>query len=172
MTIEECFKKHCVTVNFEILSLYRWGDVTIFFVNPNNNDTENVSFNIAFPLSDVGLKQLEKLYKEFCKDEGIPYNTVEEIRLERVAETYNALIHNYTWSDICKKAEDTGYGDPRLTAKDNARYAVQQLVLEEKGINIEDAEIPEEEVSYYTDLWHIRFDGNGSIAKYKIKEEE
>ncbi len=73
-----------------------------------------------------------------------------------------------TWDEIYERAEETGYGDPRLKAKDEARYQVGQLVLEKEGIDIEEAEVPEEEVDYYAGLWNIRFDENGNIDYYEL----
>lgn len=73
-----------------------------------------------------------------------------------------------TWDEIYERAEDCGYGSEELDAKDEARYQVQQLVLEKENVDIEEAECPEEEVDYYTGLWNIRFDENGNITYYEM----
>ena len=68
-----------------------------------------------------------------------------------------------TWNEIYERAEDTGCGDPRLQAKDEARFQVGQLVKERENIDIEETECPEEEVDYYAEAWNIQFDENGNI---------
>ena len=73
-----------------------------------------------------------------------------------------------TWDEIYERAEDCGYRSEELDAKDEARYQVQQLVLEKENVDIEEAECPEEEVDYYTGLWNIRFDENGNITYYEM----
>lgn len=73
-----------------------------------------------------------------------------------------------TWDEIYERAEDCGYSSDELTAKDEARWQVRNLVLEKKNIDIEESECPEGEVDYYTSLWNIRFDENGNIECYMV----
>ena len=73
-----------------------------------------------------------------------------------------------TWDDIYDRADDCAYGSDELTAKDEARWQVRNLVLEKKNVDIENAECPEDEVDYYAGLWNVRFDENGNIKCYEI----
>lgn len=73
-----------------------------------------------------------------------------------------------TWDQIYDNAIDTGCGDERLRIKDIARYEVECLVMDLLGYNINDAEIPEEEVDHYTSLWDIQFNKEGRIKRYKM----
>lgn len=73
-----------------------------------------------------------------------------------------------TWDEIYERAEGCAFGSNELIAKDNARWEVRNLVLEKEKYDIETAEIPEEEVDYYTDLWNIEFYDNGDIKYYEI----
>ena len=52
----------------------------------------------------------------------------------------------YTWDELYKRAEDKGFGEPELKAKDNARWELAEVIEEECGYNIDDCEIPEEEI--------------------------
>ena len=69
-----------------------------------------------------------------------------------------------TWDEIYERADGKGYGSDELTAKDNARAAVRNLVLDIEDIDIEDAECPEDEVEYYAKRWHLHFDESGNIV--------
>lgn len=75
-----------------------------------------------------------------------------------------------TWDEIYERAEDKPCGSDELNAKDEARFEVGSLVMEKENYDIETAEIPEEEVEYYCDLYDIRFDEDGKISSYKIKQ--
>ena len=70
-----------------------------------------------------------------------------------------------TWDDIYIRADGKGFGSDELEAKDNARYEVQQFVIEKENYDLETAEIPEEEVDYYCDKYDIFFDGRGHIIE-------
>lgn len=69
----------------------------------------------------------------------------------------------YTWDMLYERADGCGCGDYKLKAKDNARENVRQYILDEKGIDIEDAEIPEEEVEYWCDKLGLMFDEDGRL---------
>ena len=70
-----------------------------------------------------------------------------------------------TWDEIYQRAEDKPYGSDELDAKDEARYEVQQFVLEQENYDLETAEIPEEEVDYYCEKYDIFFDEQGHIIE-------
>lgn len=73
-----------------------------------------------------------------------------------------------TWDEIYERANDKGYGSDELTAKDQARWEVRNLVLEKERVDIEEEECPEDEVDYYTNMWNIQFNENGNITYYEI----
>ncbi|MCR5453163.1 MAG: hypothetical protein K6F00_11105 [Lachnospiraceae bacterium] len=73
-----------------------------------------------------------------------------------------------TWDEIYANAENCGYGSDELTAKDNARWEVGNLVYKKIGVDIEEEECPEEEVDDYVERWDIKFDKEGHIVSYKI----
>lgn len=55
----------------------------------------------------------------------------------------------YTWDDLYERADGTGFGDPELTAKNNARAELTEIIEEACGYNIDDCEIPEEEIDWF-----------------------
>ena len=71
-----------------------------------------------------------------------------------------------TWDEIYRRADDCGYGSDELTAKDNARWDVRNLVLEKEDYDLEEAECPEDKVDYYCGLHEIRFYPDGRIDTY------
>ena len=83
--------KNGITINCDV-EPHRWGDVTVFFYNTANKREDSTSFDVENPLCPSGLEDLNALYKDFCKEEKIPTNTVREISLEHTAETYDELI--------------------------------------------------------------------------------
>ena len=85
------------------------------------------------------------------------------IRREDVMEACEISV---TWDDLYKLAEDTGCGDPRLKAKDNARGSVADLA-EELGLdNPEEAEVPEDVIEDICLRYKVLFDLNGHIVSY------
>lgn len=73
----------------------------------------------------------------------------------------------YTWSDLCIRAEETGYGDPKLRAKDNARGVLTDIIEELKGYLIDDCDCPEEEIDYFlenADRDYL-FDEDGNLVE-------
>ena len=55
----------------------------------------------------------------------------------------------YTWDDLYERAEDAACGEPNLRAKDNARFVLREIIEEIKGYDIEECEIPEEEIEIF-----------------------
>ena len=80
-----------ISINCDV-GLHRWGNVIVFFYNTASDREDSTSFDVREPLLPSGLDELDALYKDFCKEEKIPINTVSEISLENVAETYDELI--------------------------------------------------------------------------------
>ena len=73
----------------------------------------------------------------------------------------------YTWDDLYERAMGTGYGDPECSAKDNARWILTEIIKELKGYDIDECEIPEEEVDRFleeSDRAYL-FDEDGNLAE-------
>lgn len=90
MTIMKA-SKNGIVINCNI-GLHRWGAVTVSFFNTADNREDSTSFDVENPLCPSGLEELNALYKDFCKEEKIPTNTVIAISLEHTAETYDELM--------------------------------------------------------------------------------
>lgn len=79
----------------------------------------------------------------------------------------------YTWDDLYERADGTGFGDPELTAKDKARFQLTEIIQRECGYNIDDCEIPEEEIDGF--LWEsdkeYLFDEDGNLIKLVKKHQ-
>lgn len=71
----------------------------------------------------------------------------------------------YTWDDLYERAEGTGCGDPELRAKDNARGILTDIIKEQTGIDVDECEIPEEEIESFLEKAgrEYLFDENGSL---------
>lgn len=72
----------------------------------------------------------------------------------------------YTWDDLYKRADGTGFGDPELRAKDNARFILTEIIKEVEGYDIEDCECPEAEIDWFldnTDEQYL-FDEDGNLV--------
>lgn len=76
----------------------------------------------------------------------------------------------YDWDGIYERKMDKGYGDPELTAYDNARYYIECCMTEE-GIDVENAECPEEEIDFWlaNQSFVILFDEDGNFVKQEPK---
>ncbi len=94
MTIKQCLSKKGMIADCEVKG-HRCGEVCVYFHNTDENRDDSTCFDIMFPLGsplkDEGIDELDKLYKEFCKENNIPRNTVDEIHLTCVAENMDEL---------------------------------------------------------------------------------
>lgn len=76
-------------------------------------------------------------------------------------------MKKYTWDDLYEIADSAACGDPELKAKDNARFILTEIIEELKGYNIDECEIPEEEIDYFlknADRDYL-FDENGNLVE-------
>ena len=73
-----------------------------------------------------------------------------------------------TWDDIYKRAEDTAYGDPKLRAKDEARWEVRDLILDLCGHDIEEDECTEDSVEDCCNALNIQFDEFGIMTSVTL----
>lgn len=80
-------------------------------------------------------------------------------------------MKKYTWDEIYEKAIGTSYGDYELKVKDNAREQTRWFAIEHGNEDLEKAEIPEEMVERYCDIYGLFFDGDGNIIESKNGEE-
>lgn len=64
---------------------------------------------------------------------------------------------------------DIGYGHWALKAKDNMRYAIEQLMLKD-GTDIENSSDPEVDEEAYADEHKIKFDAHGNIISMDGKD--
>ena len=71
-----------------------------------------------------------------------------------------------TWDDLYRMAENSGFGDPELRAKDNARWQVHELAIEQGCYDLELEDCPEDAVEDLCDNLNIRFDRKGNILTY------
>ncbi len=90
MTILECIRSKGMTIDCEV-SLHRCGEVEVCFYNTDDGRDDATSFDINDPLSKQGENELDELFREFCKENNLPRNTVDEIRLTCVAESMDEL---------------------------------------------------------------------------------
>lgn len=77
---------------------------------------------------------------------------------------------NMTWDEIYEAAVDTGFGDDRLKAKDEARYQVKSLAMELGGSDLDKDECPEGTVDDYCKAMKIRFDERGNIVDLTLPD--
>lgn len=73
----------------------------------------------------------------------------------------------YTWDELYERATGKGFGESELSAKDNARWELTEIIKEVEGYNIDDCEIPEEEIESFlekSDKEYL-FDENGHLKE-------
>lgn len=80
----------------------------------------------------------------------------------------------YTWDDLYERADDKGYGSQELTAKDEARYELRNMIMESQGYDIEQCECPEEEIDCFlnTRVQEYLFDENGNFVCLRKKNKD
>lgn len=142
--------------------------------HPNDTETEyfpdrehpnDSSFNIGFAApvpvesmypqsaTDIWIDnvchELEKDFGAYIKWEGgerTERTFEDELSARKEVTLISAKNRGfYSWDDIYTLAMETGFGDSRLSAKDNARGCISDIALK-FGIDIENSEIPEEAI--------------------------
>lgn len=85
--------------------------------------------------------------------------------------TYD-MDHNYfTWDELFDKAISAGFLSDELKAKDNARSAMRDVILDKTGVDIDKSESAEDEIDKFlneSDTTYY-FDESGNIAREVIK---
>ncbi len=84
MTIKECINKKGIVVDCE-LSGSRIGTYEVQFINSSTGDDDFVTFDVTHPGTVSGNDKCAKLFSEFCIDEGIHQNTVDEIHITKAS---------------------------------------------------------------------------------------
>lgn len=79
----------------------RWGTVNIDFINSEDNSYDEVQFDVEINGNIFRCKELEELFREFCKENNYSPNMVENVVLIRSADTYEQLM--------ALEAEEEGY---------------------------------------------------------------
>lgn len=82
------------------------------------------------------------------------------------------IIKLYTWDDIYDRADGKGYGDDELTAKDNARWNVRNLAINNGYPDLEETECPEDMVEFYCEEFDILFNEDGNIVEHSFEIEK
>ena len=117
--------------------------------------------------TDYGERPIDVVMYTWGDPSQEDYTDKTVLRREAVMD---ALELTYTWNDISMMADGTGHGDPKLKAKDWARWQVHGLALDKGLDDPEEAEIPEEAVEEICEKYDIRFCSNGEIISYKGME--
>lgn len=87
MTVKQYILKHGLRYDCEP-GLHRAISVIITFTNISG---ENDSTEFSLTLNDP-VNELDRLFSEFCKENGFPRNTVTYISIVRAAQTMNQLV--------------------------------------------------------------------------------
>lgn len=81
-------------------------------------------------------------------------------------------MEKYTWDEIYERAENKACFEPELRVKDEARWQVRNYAIELGYEDLEEAEIPEERVEDYCNMFGILFDEKGNIVDPSISKEK
>jgi hypothetical protein len=106
-------------------------------------------------------KWIEKWINSQCCGKYVAYSvrSVEMIKL-------------YTWDDVYDRADGKRYGDDELTAKDNARWNVRNLAINNGYPDLEETECPEDMVEFYCEEFDILFNEDGNIVEHSLDIEK
>ena len=76
----------------------------------------------------------------------------------------------YDWDEIYERKTNKGFGDPELTAYDNARFYLESCMTED-GVDIDSLENIEEEIDHWLTKqpFIILFDEDGNFVKQEPK---
>ena len=133
-------------------------------------------------VSIVG-KDFSKQVIDLRYDTSFDRNNKEK-RIEHWAKTYwngkdgayslesFEIIKLYTWDDIYDRADGKGYGDDELMAKDNARWNVRNLAINNGYPDLEETECPEDMVEFYCEEFDILFNEDGNIVEHSFEIEK
>lgn len=145
--------------------IHFYDEIHSYFVDSDLSDSLSDSNIICLHELDNHLISL--LYDYYLSSEFTSINNWDSITDLVVSFSHKPI---YSWDEIYERAEDTGCGFPELAAKDEARHQLGVLILEEKGVDVENAELfdsAEEEIDNFlkTRAKNVWFDEYGNIIK-------
>lgn len=86
MTIRKTIEEKGWNIECNEMSCYRAMIVHVGFIDANGNDDET-----SFDIAAYDVKELDTLYSDFCKENGLKRNTVTSISVVAVAESMEKL---------------------------------------------------------------------------------
>lgn len=98
MNISDFLKKNSVVI--ETGNVKQWSTVVVSFER-DDNTTDEVSFDIESVLTSAGIKDLNELFSDFCKEDAVFKPVVNGVTVVRTANTYDELME--------LEAEEEGY---------------------------------------------------------------
>lgn len=75
-----------------------------------------------------------------------------------------------TWDEIYDRAIGQSFGSEALKAKDEARFQISSLMVENGKPNPENNECPEECVEIFCRKYSVTFDKKGNITGYDFSD--
>ena len=75
-----------------------------------------------------------------------------------------------TWNEFCEASKNTVCSDSAITAKDEAKQQVRQLVMDLDAPDLDEAECPEDAVGNYCNAMKIQFSKSGDILNDEKEE--
>lgn len=109
---------------------------------------------------DALINELAEMLNEAEDDEDETLVNIILEYLNEVKKVY-ADYSPYTFDDLYELADGSAFGDPRLDAKDNARWCMAEIIKEDTGVDVEECECPEDEIFDYLETHDVFFDKDG-----------
>jgi len=88
MRLKECIRKNGLQI--EVDTLKRWQSVDIDFINADGREDET-QFDVKAVCTRSGIDELEKLYRDFCRENRFPENTVQSVTVVKNANSLEKL---------------------------------------------------------------------------------
>jgi len=105
-----------------------------------------------------------------CVECGVPYIEEPCRELNNMFEPVKeGKYATYTWDELYERADGCACGSPELKAKDEARWKLRELIKYRTGTDIEQCEIPEEEIDRFLEQSEetFYFNRNGHLVGVK-----
>lgn len=128
---------------------------------------DRLSDNNIICLYELDDSLISLLYDYYLSSEFVSIDGWDSITNLVVSFSHKPIC---SWDEIYERAENAVFGSPELAAKDEARHQLGGLILEEKGVDVEDTELfesAEEEIDNFLKARseNIWFDEYGNIIK-------
>lgn len=88
MTIQECITRNGLQSEITVFKV--WNSVDIDFINSDGMEDET-QLDVMFIGTKAGNEELAKLYREFCRENKFPTNTVLSVTVVKSTYTYAEL---------------------------------------------------------------------------------